>query len=307
MFARELGGELYLVHFLKRHAGILTPLKYILQAVQTLYILFKDRAQMIHVQMPPFVCALVVYIYCKLTGAKFVLDQHSGSFWRIWDWALPLHKFLVQRAVTNIVTHQHWADIVEAWGGHALIIGDAFLALPPGEPYAVAPGFNIVFASIFAPDVPFEAILQAARQLPDVRFYVTGNPRSHQRALLETFPDNVVWTGFLPDDQYIGLLRAADAIMALTKRNYTLQLTGCEAVSIGKPLITSDWPFLREFFPVGTVYVSKTPESICEGVRALQNQYQELESEMQTFKEIARANWRSQLAQLNALVKDEGF
>ena len=37
--------------------------------------------------------------------------HHSTAFARVWDWALPIQKFLAQHAVTNIVTNQHWANL----------------------------------------------------------------------------------------------------------------------------------------------------------------------------------------------------
>ena len=56
MFARELGGPLHCVHYLKFRSPPYAPLKYVMQAVKTLQILFTDRPQAVHVQNPPFLC-----------------------------------------------------------------------------------------------------------------------------------------------------------------------------------------------------------------------------------------------------------
>ena len=88
---------------------------------------------------------------------------------------------------------------------------DPFLELPPGEPYPVEPGFNVLFVCTFASDEPVEAVLEAARQLPEVHFYVTGDRRKKPASFFETAPPNVIFTGFLdPNGRYLGLLRAAD-------------------------------------------------------------------------------------------------
>ncbi len=70
-FARELGGKLHCIHYLRFQSPPHAPLKYILQAIRTLVVLFKERPRAIHVQTPPFVAGLVVDLYCRLTGAKF--------------------------------------------------------------------------------------------------------------------------------------------------------------------------------------------------------------------------------------------
>ena len=304
-FARVLSGKFYAVHLAKLQQPYLTPLRYLLQTISTLKILFAERPQAVLAQNPPFFCGLSVYFYTLFSGAKFALDHHSAAFAKVWNWARPLQQFLARKAVTNIVTNRHWQDIVRNWQAHALIMGDPFLPLPPGTPYPLGNGFNLVMVNTFAPDEPLEAVLQAAAQLPQVHFYITGNTRKKPPAFFKNIPANVTFTGFLPDEQYRELLRAADAVMSLTTRNYTLQLGGCEAVSVGKPLITSDWPFLQEFFSAGTVYVDNTAGGIVSGVLQLLQNRPTLKAQMLAFRESARRQWNIQQLQLIALVKEK--
>jgi glycosyltransferase involved in cell wall biosynthesis len=305
MFARELGAQLYCIHYLRFQAPPYAPVKYLLQAIHTLQVLFTQRPWAIHVQNPPFVCTLVVYLYCRIFGAQFVIDHHSAAFARAWRWASPIQKFLARRAVTNIVTNQHWADIIHSWKAHALIMGDPFLPLSKGEAFPVKPGFNVAFVGTYAPDEPLDAVLKAAVQLPQAHLYITGDTKRKPKSFFENLPANVTCTGFLPDSQYIGLLRAVDAIMVLTTRDHTLQLGGCEAVSVGQPLITSDWPFLRGFFSVGTVHVANSSDGIRDGILAMQEQHKELKREMVTFRQNSRREWNSQLAQLKQMVANQ--
>jgi glycosyltransferase involved in cell wall biosynthesis len=302
-FAREVGGQLRCIHYLRFQWKANAPLKYVLQALRTLQVLFAERPAAVHVQNPPFVSGLVVYLYCLLSGARFVLHYHSAAFGRAWDWALPLQKFLARRAVANIVTNQHWADVVRSWGGRALVMVDPFLDLPEGEPFAVKEGFNVAFVGTFAPDEPLEEVLQAARLLPQVNFYITGDTRKRPASFFAAAPANVTFTGFLdPNRQYPGLLRAADAVMVLTTRDHTLQLGGCEAVAVGRPLITSDWPYLREVFPKGTVYVSASAESIRDGILAAQARQSELAREVIALRGESRQEWDTRLRQLQTMV-----
>jgi glycosyltransferase involved in cell wall biosynthesis len=306
-FAREIGGKLHCVHYLRFQSPPHAPFKYILQAVKTLRLLFRERPDAVHVQTPPFVAGLVVDFYCRLTGAEYVLHYHSAAFSPIWDWALPFTKYLARRAKANIVTNQHWADIVASWGGHPLVMVDPFLDLPESEPYQMDSGFNIAVVSTFADDEPLGTVLEAAEISPEVNFYITGDKRKKSPGFFERAPANVKFTGFLdPDHQYPGLLRTADAVMVLTTRNYTLQLGGCEAVAVGKPLITSDWPYLHEVFGKGTVYVEASPESIREGIQRLRENYARFSAEVDVLRQESQEEWEAGLRELTHLVGGEG-
>jgi glycosyltransferase involved in cell wall biosynthesis len=300
--ARELGAELYFIHYLKFRNPLYAPVKYILQAIRTFQVLLVKHPEVIFVQNPPFVCGLVVYLYCRMTGASFVLDCHSDAFGRAWDWALPIQKFLARRAITNIVTNQHWAEIIHSWTADAFILLDPLPKLPEGLDFAVDPGFNVVFVNTFAPDEPLDLVLEAAHQLQNVHFYITGNTQRKPDSFFVNVPPNVTFTGFLPDTQYAGLLRAAQAVMALTTRDHTLQGSGFEAVSLGKPLITSDWPYLQELFPKGTVYVSNSSQGIRDGILAMQKMHTTLEKQMLAFRQESKRAWDKQFAQLKETI-----
>jgi glycosyltransferase involved in cell wall biosynthesis len=183
---------------------------------------------------------------------------------------------------------------------------DPFLELPPGEPYPVEPGFNVLFVSTFASDEPVSAVMEAAEQLPEVRFYITGDTRKKPDAFLNAAPPNVIFTGFLdPNGRYLGLLRAADVVLVLTTRDHTLQLGGCEAVAVGKPLITSDWPYLRQVFRGGTVFAANTAEGIRDAVVEARARQAELSEAIAAFRQDSRREWNDRLAHLQRVIARE--
>ncbi|HEX6289300.1 MAG TPA: glycosyltransferase [Herpetosiphonaceae bacterium] len=303
LLARELGADLYFIHYLKFKVPIYAPPKYLLQAMRTLQLLLAERPRVVFAQSPPFVCGLVADWYCRLSGAHLVLDHHSDSFGPRWAWALPIQQRLVQHALVNLVTNDHWAGVVESWGGAALVLPDPFVDLPPGESFSTAATFSIAYVNTFSADEPLDAVLVAAKMIPEVHFYITGSKQKAPRTISATALPNVTFTDFLPDPQYFGLLRSAHAVMALTTRDHTLQSGGCEAVSLGKPLITSDWPYLRELFAQGALFVANTPESIAEGVRRMQQVHRDLERDVIDFRLQRRQAWEAQFARLTALVE----
>lgn len=300
MFARELGGELHCIHYLRFKSKVHAPFKYVLQSFATLWVLVRERPAAVHVQNPPNFCGVVVHWYCLLFGARFVIEHHSSAFGDDWGRRLgPITKFIVRRAIVNIVTDDHWADVVESWGGNALVMHDPFLDLPVGKPYPLREGFNVAFLCTFADDEPVAEVIEAARQLPEVNFYITGDERKRVAAGHTDPPDNVVFTGFLDSNgEYLGLLRNADAAMVLTTRDHTLQLAGCEALAVGTPLITSDFEYLARLFTGATVFVPNRADGIRDGVKRLRASLPTLRDELPVVKAEKRRVWSEQMARL---------
>jgi glycosyltransferase involved in cell wall biosynthesis len=178
---------------------------------------------------------------------------------------------------------------------------DPFIELPQGTVYSVKKGMNMVFINTFSAEEPLTQFLEAVEHITDIHFYITGNKKRASKVLSHEIPSNVTFTGFLPDDQYIGLLRASEAVISLTTRNHTLQRGGCEAFSIGKPLITSDWPYLREVFGEGAVYVSNSTKGIRDGINEMKTSYRAIKEKIAGHCQKRRQSWKSLLTVLQDL------
>jgi glycosyltransferase involved in cell wall biosynthesis len=302
LMARELGIPLRRIHVLRK--GLyLAPLRYAVQALLTETVLFRERPDVVFVQNPPVFAPLFVWIYCALTGAGMIIDSHTGALQeRPWRWLLPLHGFLSRRAITTIVTNEHLSQIVASWGAQSQIIIDVPSELPAGKPYPVEHPFNVAMVSTFSQDEPLGEVLEVAERLPDVGFYVTGDPTWSSERLPVNLPSNIHLTGFLPDEEYYGLMRSVHAVMALTTQDHTMQRGACEAVWLGQPIITSDWPLLRRAFHKGTIHVDNSIEGIRNGVLQMRARYQQLAREIVLLQEERRQQWKETGDWLEALV-----
>jgi glycosyltransferase involved in cell wall biosynthesis len=302
LMARKLGIPLRRVHVLKKRAWI-APVRYVIQAFLTLGVLFRERPKVVFVQNPPIFAPLFAWIYCAITRSSLIIDSHTDALQsRIWEWSLPLHRFLSRRAKATLVTNAHLAQIVQDWGARSQIIVDVPSELPMGKPYPLEHSFNIAMVSSFAPDEPLGNVAQVAEELPDVGFYVTGNPRWGSGQLPDPLPPNLHLTGFLSDDEYYGLLRSAHAVMALTTEDHTMQRGACEAIWLGQPIITSDWPVLRRAFHKGTIHVDSTVEGIRAGVLQMRVKNQQLASEVLLLQEERRERWKEIITWLEWLI-----
>lgn len=278
--AGALGGRSHLVHHLEHDRPAIAPVRYLLQAATTLRHLRRDRPPLVLVNTPPVVAALVVWAWCAATGTPFVIDAHTGTFDDPrWRWARPLHRWLSRRAATTIVTSEHLAAQVRGWGADALVVGTVPVTFTAAPPAALGPGAHVVVVSTFSRDEPLDVVFQAARDLPDVSFHVTGDA-GRAPAVTASAPDNVRFTGWLSDEDYHGLLQAADVVACLTTRDHTMQRGGYEAMAVGRPLITSDWPLLRRTFSEGTLHVDNTATDLVRAVREALASGAQLEADM---------------------------
>lgn len=303
LLAQALGASVHYIHSGRSGRLPQAPVRYVLQGVRTWLTLRRERPEVIFVQNPPIFAVVLVYVYAKLHGAQFIIDSHSAAFLsKKWRWSLPLHRWLSRHALLTIVPNTDLAVIVAKWGYSPLILGFVPGDYPRGEPYPVNGDGNVAVISSFHEDEPLDVIFRAADRLPDATFYVTGNADRAPPALLARKPDNCHLTGYLPYEQYVGLLRTVDAALVLTTRDHTLLMGGFEAVSLGTPLITSDWPILQKYFSSGTVHVPNTVDGICEGVRRAQRRQETLRREIAQLREKLLAEWEEAFAELHSIL-----
>jgi glycosyltransferase involved in cell wall biosynthesis len=289
--AKQLGGDLHMIHFLKYQSPRYAPIKYPLQMTKTLKVLWQTQPDMVIAQNPPFLCGLMVYLYGRFRPVRYVLDWHTAAFSTAWNWAKSVQRFLACKADVNIVTDKHWQSLIGSWGGVSTILIDIPTEFPRPQQYPVQGDFTVAMVNIFAPDEPLDLVMEAATGLPDTHFYITGDKTRKPKIFFEGAPPNVTFTDFIPDNEYIALLSSVDAVMSLTTRNHTMQRGGCEALWLGQPLITSDWPLLKETFHRGTVHVPNTVKGIRAGVLAARARKDDLAREMSLLQAERQQMW----------------
>lgn len=305
VFARELGiQELHFVYSTTRRGLLAAPFKYSYQALKTLALLFRKRPQVVFVQSPPSIAVLFVYLYCALTDSRYVVDAHSDALLNPY-WTRPawLHRFLARKAVATIVTNEHFQDMIQGWGGRAFILRDIPTSYPADGSFPVGGNFNVVVVNTFASDEPLEQTLEAAAEMDGVQFYITGKKNRAGKRLPQNPPDNVQFTDFLSDQDYYALMNASQAVMCLTTRDHTMQRGACEALSMGKPIITSDWPLLRDYFHDGTIHVDNSTAGIRQGVAEMKKRLSHYQEGIKALQRAQRQEWRAKINLLEQLIE----
>lgn len=303
LLAQHLGAALHFVCYGEPGKLLQAPVRYGVQAVRTWRILWREQPNVVFVQNPPIFCALVAALYARRYGARYVIDSHTDALISSkWGWFLPLHRRLSRGAVTTIVTNEHLKEMVHRWGCHAFVLGYTPAVYPAGERFPLNGDFNVAVISTGGEDEPLDVVFEAAHRLPETSVYVTGDSRRLSQDLLAKKPANCHLTGYLPYERYIGLLRSVDIVVDLTTRDHTLLLGAFEAVSVGTPLIVSDWPVLRDYFSRGTVHVPNTVAGLYEGLRRAQCELPALRRDILLLQAQLHAEWQRKFAELQQLL-----
>lgn len=285
----------------------LAPLRYILQAVDTWRILWQHRPALIHVTNPPFFAPLIVSWYCKISGAHYVMDTHSPALYsRRWGWSLAFQRCLARQACLNIVDQERFRKMFEEFGARTVVMErpPAGVALPAPAKRTFGKPLEITVVNTFAPDEPLKPIYQAARKLPDVRFYILGDKRFAPRGTFDNVPENVSFTGYLLGEKYWQRIMSSNAVMCLTTYPYSLLAGGQDGMLAGVPLILSRQPALTDYFTKGTIFVEHTPDSIVEGIQQIKRKEQELRREISELLEEKRLLWKKNYRAIEEILEN---
>jgi len=296
------------------------PIRFMWHKFRTFTTLVATRPRILIVDAPSVLLALNVVIWKVFFRYRLVVDAHneavepfvyqsSGSY----RWLL---RMLHRKADLTIVTNDALLRIVEANGGRGFVLPDRIPSLTTGghdepDPEANDSGgkpARVVLISSFAADEPYGELFEAARLLgPDVDVAVTGNPKRADAATVADRPDNVRLTDFLPEADYVRLLRDADVLVDLTLMPNCLVCGAYEAAALGKPLVTSDTEALRAYFDRGTVYVRPDARAIADGITDALARRTELAGEMIAFRERTRRAWDARLDELRRILDTGTF
>jgi glycosyltransferase involved in cell wall biosynthesis len=278
-------------------------LKYLLQMWMTWRLLLRERPQVVLVMVPPVFICVPVYFYCLLFRAGYLTDTHTAAFTMSrWKPLLFLNAWFYRRALANIVTNEHLATQVMAWKAPAIVIGDLPVQFKEIADFPLNGHFTIAVICSYNPDEPLDNIWQAARDLPDIQFYVTGKRKDVPPRYVSDKPGNLSFTDFLPYEKYAGLIKACHGVMVLTTRDHTMQRGAYEALALGTPIITSDWPLLRATFGKAALFVDNSPQSIVAGVRKLQAGWPDYKAAVHAQRQERLAIWHEKETALRTAI-----
>ena len=260
--AEALKARDFYIEYMKEWPLIFLPIRYLAQALRTLAILLAEQPDVVVAMNPPIILPLLTFAYCYFNSARFVVDSHTGAFIGAWRRFIALHRLLSKRV--TVVTNETLQREAEGWGARAIVLEDR---LPELKDIAMTPDIahpSVCMISSFSEDEPLTEVLEAAARVEECTLYITGKVPRKRASLMNVKRSNVVFTDFLPEEEYIQLIQSVDVLLALVTQDNLTLCGACEAVAAEKPLVTSNWPVLKQYFSQGSLYVDNTPPEIEE-------------------------------------------
>ena len=272
--------------------------KYPVLLLRSTLLVARRRPSVLVVQCPSVILAVWAGLVKRAFGFTLVADLHNEAVTPFIQ-SFPLYRWLLRwihrRADLCLVSNAALKTVVEHAGGTALVLPDRLPQLKTGAKAPRSRIPSVVFVCTYAPDEPYVEVIEAARAFgPGIQLHVTGNFHNAGRPLDP--PSSVRLTGFLSEEQYVGLLQAADVIVDLTSMEDCLVCGAYEAAALGKPLVTSDTAALRRYFTRGTVYTAHDVPSLVSAIRYAIEHRDRLASEMHILKQELSITWAQQMA-----------
>jgi glycosyltransferase involved in cell wall biosynthesis len=213
-------------------------------------------------------------------------------------------KHIYKASSLNIAHNDHDAERYRAWGVKTAVLGTEIYPYECYEKRHLKTVNNVVVIGKFALDEPTEEIVSAASDLGDVHFYFTGPiERAKKRIETKKLSRNITLTGFLPREDFIGLVKAADVALVLVTTANTMQMGAWEAMSCDTPVILSDWELLRLTFPRGAIFVRNVKGSIIEGIKIFFQNKNALKAAIVQLKIEKTALWKEEIDRIEKVLK----
>lgn len=285
--------------------------------LRTIGTLLREHPNVLIVQNPSILLTMLAICLRPLLRYRLVVDAHNAGVYAC-DAAhkkySAIYPFFHRHADLTVVTNSQLANIVACNGGRPFELIDPlpnFASVgehttPDSTTIDHGQLARVTYICTYAADEPFEEVFAAAALLlGEVEVRVTGNVDAHRHTFSVKPPENIVFTGFLPDADFIKLLRESDCIIDLTTLPDCLVCGGYEAAALGVPLVVSDSPANRQIFTPGAVLASNCAEDLARAVLIVLQRREEVRRDMVLLKNNLSAIWDRQFYQFGRWLAGE--
>lgn len=288
-------------------------IKYPLFLCQTLLLLFKERPQVLIVQNPSVVLSCFALLMRSVFQFCLIIDAHNAGV--VWYgpcrcFFQPILTILHRYANVTIVTNEPLSKIVKDHGGIPLILPDTipdFGLVKKVQVFSKGGQFIVTFINTFSIDEPYQAVFEASKCLPsNILIYVTGSVEKVGGISQFNCEENVVFKGYIPDDEYLDLLNGSHCIVDLTTRDDCLVCGAYEALALGIPMVLSDSMVTRQLFNKGVAYTKADAASIVEAILDVMENHSIYQDQLLVLRDEFQAEWDLSSKKLLRLLEMSG-
>lgn len=281
---------------------VFPPVRYLLLLLRTAFLLLKTHPRIVFVQNPSLILTSFALIVSKLIRFRLIVDAHNEGilpFSNSRTWLIPIYRIIQRYADITIVTNPRLADIVSRNGGTPFVLEDKIPKLSSPAKIKLEGKHNVLFVCTFEKDEPFLEVIKAAALIDSsIVIYITGHYEKAPSYIIDNAPPNVIFTGFVSDQEYIDLLFSCDVLIDLTLMENCLVCGAYEAVSASKPVILSETHILRNYFSKGAIYTENRSQKIAEAINfALENKAI-LAKQLDSLRPKLKTDWNKRFSHL---------
>jgi glycosyltransferase involved in cell wall biosynthesis len=261
------------------------PVRYLALFFRTMFLLAQKRPRIVYAQNPPVFCPLTCLLYCRLSGAKLVIDHHSIWSVKTLGGRSPLSRGIgfLERVVSraaeaNTTPHGLWARMLVKMGARDVVVYHDYVPRNQrrrDEALRREMAEGPILAVSSHGGHPLERLEVEAAAVGKARdagvSLVISGPREklERRFASLTLPPNVKYVGFLKREVYESLKASADLAINITDEPYTLSHVLFEFAASSLPVISSRQPVVEELFGDSLIYADSTVEDVAEKVEQL--------------------------------------
>jgi glycosyltransferase involved in cell wall biosynthesis len=301
-YGRALNGIACHVRSLPNRKPLL-PLRYVLDGIQTWRLLNRHRPAAVIVGSPPAFAMLVAWWWCRRNPCRLVVDCHTGAFHgRKWRWSLALHRMVARRATLMLAHIEEDEAAIRSWPAPALLLPSDLPDVSEAQPQSPPAGARVVVAGSLDGYEPVPAVLDAARLIPDVEVWLTGDTSRIAASVVSAAPPNVRFTGWLEYPKFLGELLAADVVAVFSTDRRIMNRSAFEAIGLGRPLVLSDFQGLRSRFGPAAIFTPNEPRAMADAMKRALVQKKELAAMSAFLKPRLQAQRERALAELKAML-----
>jgi len=306
--ANKFDAKLYGIEIINNYPKII---KYFISFSKTVYILLREKPNIIIAQVPPIFITLPIYFYINIFGGKYIFDVHSGEIVdRKWKYFEPVRKFFFTRAFLILFHNRSNYNQVKNkyWKINSTILNDP-IPTPSNDISAIRicnKCRNVVIISSFDDNEPykecFKALNELIKQDKKWHFIFTGD-----NSKIDTlgFNKNITFTGFIDYKKYWGILKGADIIVSLNKRNDVITCGLWEGVSLNKPIVTNDYKDIKKIFNNNIIYSNNSEQSIKTAIEIAYKERGYLSKSIRIHKLKIDRDWNKKLLTIKKLMNNK--
>ncbi|MBI2892994.1 MAG: hypothetical protein HYY06_05545 [Deltaproteobacteria bacterium] len=284
--------------------------RYVRSTVRTVGTVLRERPDFIVASNPSIVLASLALVLGRSLGRPVLIDAHNAGLDPPGGEGSLLHwvaSAVTRGADVTVVHNDDLVDDVRHRGGRPFVLPDPVPDLAeapePVKPSAFQGKHNVLYVCTYDFDEPYLEVVEAGRLLgADVCIAITG--RKVERILAANPPSNVIPTGYLPEADYVGALRAADVVMVLTTRESCAQCGAYEAVSAGVPMVLTGTATLRRIFSRGAVYTENRAAAIARAIEEAIRRRAELAAEVARLRDELVLGWNERLRGFHGILQE---